>query len=155
MWNNRSYSYPLWLCRAPSRQQWYISWRLFTYPGHVKSPWMFCGGYCKVDRRWAFNHQNTAYKDTWVSLSMLISLPPSEVMDISNMISLVDTCAFKDSSTVKLLQNKSSTIGVTDKRMPHFPSFISIEQYWCVLSKDISQDLLVWFLWRTQANYNP
>jgi hypothetical protein len=43
------------------------------------------------------------------------------------MISLADTCAFKDSSTVRLLQNKSSMIGVTDKRMPRLPSFISIE----------------------------
>ena len=150
MWNNRSYSYPLWLCRAPSRQQWYMSWRLFICPGHVKSPWMFCGGYCKVDRRWAFNHQNTAYKDTWVSLSILISLSPSSNM----MILLAETCAFKDTSTVKLLQNKSSTIGVTDKRMPRFPNFILIEYYWRGLSKDISQDLVVWFLWRTQANYN-
>jgi len=43
------------------------------------------------------------------------------------MISLAEACAFKESSTVKLLQNKSSMIGVTDKRMPRFPSFIIIE----------------------------
>ena len=43
------------------------------------------------------------------------------------MILLAEACVVKDSSTVKVLQNKSSMIGVTDKRMLRFPSFIIIE----------------------------
>ena len=43
------------------------------------------------------------------------------------MISLADTCVFKDSSTVKVLRNKFSMIGVTDSRMLRFPSFIITE----------------------------
>jgi hypothetical protein len=43
------------------------------------------------------------------------------------MISLAEACVFKGSSIVKVLRIKSSMIGVADKRMLHFPSFIVIE----------------------------
>jgi hypothetical protein len=43
------------------------------------------------------------------------------------MVSLAEACVFKDTSTVEVIQNKSYTIGVTDKRMLRFSSFIIIE----------------------------
>jgi len=43
------------------------------------------------------------------------------------MISLAEACVFEDWCTVKVLQNKSSMIGVTEKRKLRFPSFIIVE----------------------------
>jgi hypothetical protein len=70
------------------------------------------------------------------------------------MISPAEACVFKDSSTVEVLRNKSCMIGLTNKRMLRFPSFIILNNTLTRTIKDISQDFLVWLL-LTHASQNP